>query len=101
MAPVGAERFLAAIIVLRQVLDQKPVQYAHILASVATHEGISFQHLTTLTDLSKQTVSRIVDWYVNEGLMTAREIPYDRRNKAAYLTVEGRQLAEKAFGRWR
>ncbi|WP_431855007.1 MarR family transcriptional regulator [Azospirillum sp.] len=96
MSPQGSVGLLSALARLRDTLDQKPLQYAHVLVLVANLDGISFKKVGVLTDLSKSTVSRIVDWFVEQGLMTAYEIPGDRRNKAASLTQKGREIVEKA-----
>ncbi|WP_448189664.1 MarR family transcriptional regulator [Azospirillum sp. sgz301742] len=92
MSTPATRKLCKLALAFQRLLDKKPIQYVVILAHVNNRPGISFQDLVVLSDLSRSTVARIVDWYVSEGLMAAPEMPEDRRHKVAYLTAEGAKV---------
>jgi DNA-binding MarR family transcriptional regulator len=77
---------------MQKLFGQKPIHFGLILSFVMNRPGMSFQDITLLSGLGKSTVPRIIDWFVDEGMMEAYEIPDDRRRKYVRLTEKGERL---------
>ena len=82
---------------LNHHLDKKPLQFALVLAFVAGRPGISFQDILALSDVSKASLSRIMAWHEEAGLVITRPMPDDRSSKVAYLTPKGEKFVNEVW----
>lgn len=69
-----------------------------ILHTLITHKGVLRpSDLSKMTFRSKQTITKIVDGLVSDGLVTREPEGKDRRTKKVFVTEKGIQFAENSL----
>lgn len=86
-----------------RVLDGLGLSRNHgrILHCIGTQPGITMVELLGRTQLTKQTVSRLLKELVGRGLVARAADRRDRRRRLLELTAAGRELDEQLNGRLR
>ena len=72
-----------------------------VLYFVGRHPGITMVELVGRIHLSKQSLSRLLNELVGQGLIARQRGARDRRRRLLELTARGRQLEETLNGRLR
>jgi MarR family transcriptional regulator, organic hydroperoxide resistance regulator len=73
------------------------VPQCDVLTTLTEKEGISQQALARRLYVTKGNISGLIDRLVAAGLVERRPIAADKRQHAIYLTLAGRDAAEKAI----
>jgi DNA-binding MarR family transcriptional regulator len=72
-----------------------------VLYFVGRHPGITMVELVERIHLSKQSLSRLLNELVGQGLIGRQPGARDRRRRLLELTAKGRQMEEALNGRLR
>jgi DNA-binding MarR family transcriptional regulator len=72
-----------------------------VLYLIGRHPGVTMVELLSRIQLTKQTLSRLLNELVAKGLVARRPNARDRRQRLLELTAEGHQLEEALNGRLR
>ena len=83
--------------VLGQTLLESPfsLSEARVLYELAHRDGAAAKELGIELDLDAGYLSRIVQKFADDGLITRRPLPADRRQQQLNLTAKGRQAFAK------
>jgi len=79
------------------VLAQYGFGRAHhrVLHFVHRNPGLRVAHLLEILKITKQSLARVLKQLIDDGFITQRAGPEDRRERLLYVTAKGARLADK------